>query len=110
MGFGSGAIPDNTLKSIWTEIPDYSETAAAFKTVGTLKARIELLDIEIDEIERQSRRGSRKADDIDLAKELSAPKRRELAETKAKLKIAEYELEFIQFRKEIFKSVSFASK
>lgn len=109
MAFGSSATQE-TPKSIWHEIPDYDIVSSAFKLVGALKAKIELLEIEIDEIERKSRGGSRRADDIDTAKELSAGKRKELAQVKSELKIAEYDLEFLNFRRDIFKSVSFSSK
>lgn len=103
-------LGDSVKSGSWTNSPDYEETKNAFIAVGRIKAQIDLLEIEIDEIERAIKRGSRKADVVDIAKEASATKRRELAELKSQLRIAEYELEFLQFRKDIYKSLLYSSK
>lgn len=111
MAFGGTAVPSGPPNnSRWFDTPDYEEVREAFSLVGRLKAQIEIKEIEIDEVERGVRRGSRKSDDIDAAKEASKDKRRELAELKSKLKIAEYDLDFLNYRKEIFKSVTFSTR
>lgn len=111
MGFGSGAVPeDNKPINVWSEVPQYSEVKDSFIRVGSLKARVELLSIEIDEIERGVKRGSRKAEIGDEAKEASKDKRLELARVKAELHEASAYLDWLNFRRDIFKSVSFSNK
>lgn len=111
MGFGSKAVIEETKPvNIWHEVPQYDEVKNCFISVGSLKAKIELLELEITEVEREVKRGSKKADDIEAAKEASKDKRRELAETKAKLYEAVAYQDWLSFRKEIFKSVAYQTR
>lgn len=111
MGFGAKATGESGVTvSFWHTAPDYSETRELFTRVGKLKAQIELLEIEIAEQEREIKRGSRKSDIADDAKEASKDKRLQLARVKAALHEAEYDLKFCEYRKEIFKAVSFNTK
>lgn len=111
MGFGSGAIPEETKPTnVWSEVPEYHEVKAAYVAVGKLKAQSELLSIEIEEIERGVKRGSRKANTVDEAKEASKHKRLELARVKAELHEATAYLDWLNFRRDVLKTVSFANK
>lgn len=111
MAFGDSVKPSPPeTASKWHEVPDYTEVRETFNLVGRLKAEIEILDIEIEELERQVKRGSRKADDIDAAKEASKDKRIELARKRAELKIAEYDLDFLQYRKSMFTSINYTNR
>lgn len=109
MAFGSAAVAEET-KSVWSNTPDYDEVRESFVAVGALKAKVEVLELEISEVERSVKRGSRKADDTDAAKEASKDLRRQLAETKAKLYEAQALLDWYNFRKDIFRTVGYATR
>lgn len=113
MGFGAKAVDggkSEDVASVWHEAPGFEEVREVFIRVGSLKAAIELLELEISEIERGVKRGSRKADDTDAAKEASKDKRRELAQKKAALYEAQAYQDWLNFRREIFKSVVFQTR
>lgn len=113
MGFGTKAVDGGKSEdatSVWYEVPQFEEVKTAFIRVGSLKAAIELLELEISEIERGVKRGSRKAGDTDAAKEASKDKRRELAQKKAALYEAQAYQDWLSFRKEIFRSVVFQTR
>lgn len=109
MGFGSRATAntENPLIQLWLTPPDYETSKAAFTRVGVLKAEIEVLEDRVKETERQIKRGSKKADDIDAAKEATVEDREKLTQLKSELHKAEYEIKWLDYHKEIAKLIGF---
>ena len=113
MGFGSSAVPgsgNNPIIDMWLNPPNYEDARKAFMAVGKLKAEIQLLEGDIRDTERKARKGSRKAADIDTAKELTTEERERLNNLKAELVKWEWEVKWLDYHKEVAKNVGFITR
>lgn len=109
MAFGD-TVTNTTSAGKWQDPPEYAEVRETYSLVGRLKAEIEVMTMDIEEIEREVKRGSRKAADTDAAKEASKAQRRELSKLKAALVVAQYELDFLNYRKDMLRTLSYGNK
>lgn len=115
MGFGSGAVPEeksnrNPFVNMWLNPPDYESAREAFTMVGKLKAEIQLLEGDIKDTEREARKGSRKAEAIDAAKQLTAEERDRLNRLKADLHKWEWQVKWLDYHKEVARLVGFVTR
>lgn len=112
MAFGDKAVPEsrNPFVDMWLNPPNYESAKKAFTSVGRLKAEIQLLEGDIKDTERKARGGSRKATDIDSAKELTVEEREKLNQLKSELHKWEWEVKWLQYHADMAKTVGFSVK
>lgn len=115
MAFGSAVTKiEETTGEVkvnpWNNPPDFSEVRDAIITVGIIEAEIESLNLEISEIKRQIKRGSRKADVTEEAEEATVYQRTQLTNAKSRLAVARANEKWFLYWKEIFKGTSFKER
>lgn len=104
MGFGSAAtkIEETTEEKTnpWRNPPDFYDVQSATINVGIIEAEIESLNLEISEIKREIKKGSRKADIVDEAEAATKEQRERLTNAQSRLAVAKaHERWFLYWQK-----------